>query len=514
MKKNIIILITLAVCITFSNAQTLDRSIQPKPAPANEIKIKDAQIFTLDNGLKVFVVEDHKLPQVYFSFQFDVDKKIYGEKAGVTDVFSSIAGTATTSKTKSELNKAFDLIGADFNFDNESGYVSGLSKYRSKMVELFADVLLNPVFTEEELDLTKTQIISSLAYIKSDASQMMQIVSQILMNGKNHPNGEMFTAEKVKRITIADVEEYYKTFIAPNKTRLVIVGDITLADAKNEVEKYFKNWEKREVPEYKYEQPVAPQKNRVAFVHKEGAAQSEINICYPIDYKFYNNDYFKASLMTHILGGGASGRLFQNLRETHSYTYGCYNNLVANDVIGYYSASASVRNDVTDSAIDQILFELQRIIDTAVSEKDLASAKAFAMGSFGRSLQQPGTVARFAVAIEKYNLPADYFKNYLKQLDALTVADIKEAAEKYIHPQNAWIIVVGDKKYADKLKPYATNGKIEFYDMYGNPTDETIDESDCTIYYLAGIVVVLLIIFILMKRSAAKRKKELDKHRS
>ncbi|MDR1348501.1 MAG: insulinase family protein [Prevotellaceae bacterium] len=508
MKKNIIILITFAMCLTLASAQTLDRSIQPKPAPANEIRIKDAKTFTLDNGLKVFVVEDHKLPQVYFSFQFDFDTKIYGEKAGIPDIFSEVAGKATTTKTKAEINKSFDLIGANFGFSGELGFVSGLSKYRSKMIELFADVLLNPVFTEEELDLAKNQTVSALAYISMDAGQMMKIVSQVLMNGKNHPHGEMFTAASIKNITTDDMNEYYKTFIAPNKTRLVIVGDITLAEAKAEVEKHFKNWEKREVPEYKYEQPKAPDKVRVAFVHKEDAAQSEINICYPVDYKYYNADYFKANLMTHILGGGASGRLFQNLRETHSYTYGCYNDLAADDVTGYYSASASVRNDVTDSAVSQILFEMQRMTDSAVSEKDLASAKAFAMGSFGRSLQQPGTIAKFAVAIEKYNLPADYFKNYLKQIDALTIADIKEAAEKYIHPKNAWIIVVGDKKYANALKPYAADGKIEFYDLYGNPTNESAESCDCTVYYLAGAIVVLFIIFVLMKRSAAKRKRK------
>jgi predicted Zn-dependent peptidase len=493
--------------INFTGAQTLDRSVQPKPAPANEIKIKDAQTFTLDNGLKVFVVEDHKLPQIYFSFQFDVDTKLYGEKAGIPDIFSLAAGKATTTKTKAEINKSFDMIGATFEFSNESAFVSGLSKYRSKMIELFADVLLNPVFTDEELSLAKNQTISILAYISTDPEQMMSIISQILMNGKNHPHGEMVTAETVKKITVDDMNEYYKTFIAPNITRLVIVGDITFAEAKAEVEKYFKNWEKHEVPEYKYEQPKAPEKIRVAFVHKEGAEQSTINICYPVDYKYYNADYLKANLMTYILGGGTSGRLFQNLREAHGYTYGCYNELVASDVTGYYSASASVKNDVTDSAVSQILFEMQRIIDTAVSEKDLAAAKAFTMGNFGRNLQHPGTVANFAVAIDKYNLPADYFKSYLKNIDALTVNDIQNAAAKYIHPKNAWIIVVGDSKYANSLKQFASDGKIEFYDLYGNTP--TISD-DCTVYYLAGAVVILFIIFILMKRSTAKRKRKLN----
>ena len=509
MKKSIIFLAMFAMSFAFANAQTLDRSVQPKAAPANEIKIKDAQTFVLDNGLKVFVVEDHKLPQVLYSFSFDIDPEIYREKAGVIDLFSEVAGKATKNRAKDELNQEFDLIGANFSFSNTGGYVKGLTKYSKKMIELFADVLLNPVFTEEEFDLAKSQIASGLAYISTDAAQMMQIVSQILVNGKEHPHGEVVTPETLKNITVADVEEYYDTYIAPNNTRLVIVGDITLAQAKAEVTKHFGNWAKREVPSYKYELPQAPGKVRVAFINKKDAAQSEIKICYPLDYKPYGNGNgnFDAALMAHILGGGASGRLFQNLRETHSYTYGCYNNLIPDDVVGYYSAQASVRGEVTDSAINQIIIEMNKIVDSGVSEKDIDAAKAFFMGDFGRGLQNPATVAQFAVAIEKYNLPADFFKNYLKKLESVTIEEVGEAAKKYIHPNNAWIIVVGDEKYAANLKQFATDGNVEFYDMYGNLTETPSNNCDCTMYYLAGAVVVLLIIFVYLRLSSPKRKR-------
>ncbi|MDR3226387.1 MAG: insulinase family protein [Prevotellaceae bacterium] len=509
MKKIIIFLAIIAISFATANAQTLDRSIQPKPAPANEIKIKDAKTFVLDNGLKVFVVEDHKLPQVLYSFDFDIYDKTYGEKAGVIDIFSEVAGTGTTSKTKSELNKSFDLIGANFGFGSNGGYAKGLTKYRSKMIELFADVLLNPIFTDEEFDLAKAQAKSGLAYVSSDPAQMIEIVSNILMYGKNHPKGEMMTTATLDNITVADIEEYYKAFIAPDNTRLVVVGDITLAEAKAEVEKYFGKWEKHEVTKYNYDMPQSPDKLRVAFVNKKGAPQSQVKICYPLDYKPYSEDAFSVSIMKNILGGGASGRLFQNLRETHSYTYGCYNQLVADDIVGYYSAAAGVKGEVTDSAIYQILYEMQRIVDSAVTEKDVAASKAFYSGDFGRRLQHPETVAAFAVAIEKYNLPADYFKNYLKGIENVTIESVQAAAKKYIHPQNAWIVVVGDEKYAASLKQYAADGKIEFYDMYGNLTDgKSTADCDCTIYYLAAAAVVLLIVFIALRRAAAKRKKK------
>jgi len=509
MKKNIILLAILALNFAFANSQTLDRSIQPKAAPANEIKIKDAQTFTLENGLKVFVVEDHKLPQLYYSFRFDVDDKLYGEKAGVTDIFAKVAGTATKTMSKDELNKAFDLVGASFEFTNKVGYVSGLTKYRERMIELFADVMLNPVFTDEEFDLAKSQTKSELAYISADASQMMEVVSQILMNGKNHPHGEMMTPESIEKITVADIEEYYSAFIAPNVARLVIVGDITLAQAKADAEKYFGKWEKREVPKFEYETPKTPDKPRVAFIHKEGAAQSVVKICYPIELKPYRGDCFEADLMAQILGGGASGRLFQNLREKHGYTYGCYNSLKDDDVIGYYSAQASVRAEVTDSAIQQILLEMNRIVENAVTQQDLDGAKAFFMGDFGRSLQRSSTLANFAIALEKYNLPADFFKNYLKKIDAVTIEGIQSAASKYILPQNAWIIVVGDEKHAGSLAQFAADGKVEIYDMYANPTKTISSGCDCSMYYIIAIIVVLLIVFVILQRLAAKRRKNL-----
>ena len=510
MKKNIILLAILALNFAFANAQTLDRSIQPKAAPANEIKIKDAQTFTLENGLKVFVVEDHKLPQVYYSVQFDIDEKLYGDKAGVADIFSEVAGKATKNMAKDELNKAFDLIGASFNFSDKSGYVLGLTKYREKMIDLFADVILNPVFTDTELDLAKTQTKSALSYMSSDAAQMSQVVSKILMNGKNHPHGEMMTEKSIDNITLGDIEEYYNTFIAPNVSRLVIVGDITFAQAKADAEKYFGKWEKREVPKFEYETPKFPEKPRVAFVHKEGAVQSEVAVCYPLYRKPYSGDGFEAGIMAQILGGGASGRLFQNLRETHGYTYGCYNRLKTDDVIGYYTALASVKGEVTDSAIMQILFEMNRIVDNAVTQQDLDGAKAFLMGEFGRSLQQSATVANFAVALDKYDLPADFFKNYLKKVDAVTIEGVQAAAKKYILPQNAWIIVVGDKKHADNLKQFAADGKVEFYDMYANLTGATSGSGcDCSYYLLGGAIVVLLIVFVVLQRSASKRKKNL-----
>ena len=159
--KRIIKILLLLLCVNTLHAQTVDRSIRPAAAPAKEIEIKDAQTFNLPNGLKVFVVEDHRAPIVYYSLQLDIKPALEGNKAGLQDLFAEVMGTATQSKTKEQLNKEIDLIGANINVNARGGYASGLKKYESKMLELLADMLLHPVFVQNELDLNKDKIYST-----------------------------------------------------------------------------------------------------------------------------------------------------------------------------------------------------------------------------------------------------------------------------------------------------------------------------------------------------------------
>ncbi|MDZ7650676.1 MAG: insulinase family protein [Cytophagales bacterium] len=178
-------------------------------------------------------------------------------------------------------------------------------------------------------------------------------------------------------------------------------------------------------------------------------------------------DAIKARVTNQILGGGFSARLMQNLREKHGYTYGAGSRLSADNLIGNFNASASVRNEVTDSSVYEFLSELKRMVNEPVEEKELVAAKAEISGSFGRSLENPQTIAGFALNTAKYNLPKDYYNNYLKYVDAITLADVQATAKKYIRPDNAHIIVVGKgSDVADKLAKF---GEVKHFDIYGEP---------------------------------------------
>lgn len=467
MKKIVLIILAASFGISVS-AQKIDRSKRPTAAAAPEIKLGKTESFTLPNGLKVFVVENHKLPKVSYSLSLDIDPVSEGDMAGYIEAAGQLMERGTKNRTKEQLDKEVDFIGATLSSYSTGVYASSLKKHQDKLLTLMTDVLLNANFNQEELDKIKKQTISGIASSKDSPDAIADNARHALVYGKNHPYGEIATEETIEAITLEKCKEYYTTYFKPNVAYLAVVGDVTVAEVKPLVEKYFAAWEKGDVPINKYRTPVAPKETEVAFVHKEGAVQSVINITYPINMKPGSPDAIKARLMNSILGGGSTARLFMNLREGHGYTYGAYSSLSSDELVGSFNANAKVRNEVTDSSIAQFIVELNRMIDEKVSEEDLQNVKNYITGTFAYTLQDPQTIARFALNTAKHNLPADYYNNYLKNVAAVTVDDIQAMAKKYIKPENAIILVVGDKAEADKLKGFAASKEVSFYDTYGN----------------------------------------------
>jgi zinc protease len=461
---NRILIIALVLVCGFANAQ-VDRSKAPKPAPAREIKIGDYQSFSLKNGLQVFVVENHKLPRVQFSLQLKNDPIMEKEKTGYVELTGQLIGTGTTTRTKAQLDEEVDFIGATLNTSWNTIFASSLTKHREKLLELMSDVLFNPAFNADELAKLKTQKLSELASDKDDPTAIVANVRTALVYGKEHTYGEIESEESIEAFTMDDCKNYFNTYFKPNNAYLVIVGDIDLKTATAAAEKYFGKWAQGVVTNPTYKQPTPPAKTYVALVDRPNSVQSVISIAYPLNLKTGSQEAIKASVLNQILGGSFSARLMQNLREKHGYTYGASSQLQSNFLVGIFQAGASVRNEVTDSSVMEFMNELNRIVKDPVTDKELATAKASIAGAFGRSLESPQTVATFAVNTAKYNLPKDYYNNYLKSIDAVTIADVQSIAKQLILPGNAYVVVVGKgSEIADKLKKY---GEIKYFDIYG-----------------------------------------------
>ncbi len=470
--KSIIIVVAFAVLSNSLFAQ-LDRSIQPKPGPAPEFKIGEHKYFTLDNGLKVIVVENHKTPRISYQLTVDVDPILEKDAIGYVSMTGDLLRSGTNNKSKEEIDEAIDFIGADLYTYQNGIYGLTLTKHKDEFLNIMSDVLLNPSFPAKELEKTKKQTISGLISSKTDPGFIANRVGQKLRN-QNHPYGEITTEESIENITREKLVGYYNTYFKPNTSYLVIVGDITLKDAKKDAEKYFGTWAKADVPKHEYQFPNKNIGTRVALVHKEDAVQSYINITYPINLKIGEPNAIPSILANDVLGSGVfSARLLSNLREDKGYTYGAYSTLSPNRLVGYFSASAQVGTDVTEDAVNQFIIEMNRMKDELVDNETLDLFKTVRNGSFARSLEDPQTIARFAFNTLKYNLPADYYQTYLEKVEAVTNEQIQSVSKKYIDPKQAIIVVVGDKnKLLEPLKKFSTNGKVEVYDIYGNPIVE------------------------------------------
>ncbi|HEX2984566.1 MAG TPA: pitrilysin family protein [Ignavibacteriales bacterium] len=464
-------LLKYIIALTFLSASLyaqLDRSVPPKAAPAPEIKFGEYHKFVLDNGLKVFVVENHETPVVSLSLILHRDPILEKENAGYVDAAGELMRTGTKTHTKAQLDEEIDLIGASLSTSANSMYGSALKKYADKLFELFSDVAINAEFRQDELDKLKTQTLSALAAAKDEPGEIASRIRQKLYYGTGHPYSEFATEQTVKNFTLDMCKEYYQKYFIPNSSYLAIVGDINKDEAEKLAKKYLSPWKKGTEIKYTYPQPAAPKENFVALVDRKNSVQSTLRVGYPVDLKIGSKESIKSGVANTILGGGVF-RLFQNLRETHSYTYGAYSSLASDRLVGNFTASAEVRNPVTDSALTQILYEMKRMREEPVPADELTKAKNYISGSFALSLERPQTVANFAINEERYGLPSDYYENYLKSIEEVTSPDVMAAASKYILPENSYIIVVGKaEEIADKLKPF---GPIKYFDIYGNEYD-------------------------------------------
>ncbi len=444
------------------------RSMAPEPAAAPQINIGQAESFVLDNGLQVIVVENHKLPQVSFQIALKNDPIKEYDKVGYVSMAGDLMGRGTATMTKAEIDEKIDFIGASMNTYSTGMFASSLTKHTPALLEVMTDVLYNPSFPEEELDKIKKQTLSGLEANKTDPGAIMGNMKSKLLYGADHVYGEVQKPEHVENITIEDNKQYYEKFFIPNNAYLVIVGDVSLDEAKDMSEKYFGSWEKKAFKPVKHKAVEMPTSRNVAFANKDGAVQSVIHVSYPLELKPGTPDVIPASVMNTILGGGFSSRLMQNLREDKAYTYGSRSSLSSDRLVGSFTASANVRNEVTDSSVTEFIYELERIKNNPVEADELQSIKNYMTGSFARSLESPQTIARFALNKFRYNLPDDYYETYLQKLNAVTVADIQAMAQKYIKPESAHILVVGNKdEVAESLAQFDMDGEIDFYDAYG-----------------------------------------------
>jgi len=440
----------------------LDRSHPPAPGPAPEVHLATHAAEELSNGMRLIVVEDHKLPLVSVQIRFDVPPITQGEKVGYIDMIGELLATGAAARNKVDIDHTVDELGATFFASNDGVFAGALKKNLAPLMDLLRDVVQFPTFPEEEFEKLRVRFRSSVQQRSEDPEAIAEVVGRSVTFGERHPYGEVMTLKTIEQIERATIAAYHRHFFRPEKAYLVFVGDITEQEARDLAEAHFSLWRPQPSnatvdgagrtivdglgPLNVLQQAVVPSGiRRIFVVDRPGAAQSVIRVVFPLGILPKDPRAQQAQVMNTVLGGGVfNARLMQNLREKRGYTYGAHSSLDVDRFNSSFTAMTSVRTEVTGSAVAEILSEIEGMRKERVTDEELELSKRSMMGSFGRSLEDPKTVARFALNTELNGLRADHYRTYLSRLESVTAQEVQEAAVAFLHPDQATILVVGD----------------------------------------------------------------------
>lgn len=444
----------------------IDRTLPPPPGPAPTVNLGEHSSFTLENGMRVIVVENHKLPMVSVQVRFDIPPFAQSEKAGYVDLVSELLMAGTATRTKAEIDEEVDSRGASVSASNDGVYASTLKKNLEPILDLVEEVVTAPLFPDQEFVKAINRHKSAIQQRQDDPEGIAESVGKAAVFGTDHAYGEVTTLKTLDKIDVETVRSFHARYFRPENGFLVFVGDIDEKEARTLAEKHFGKW----MPEGKpvdssvagefvpgmggvlyLREPKMPAVYRqVVVVDRPGAPQSIIRVSYPFNLQPKDIRALNAQVLNTILGGGVfNARLMQNLREDKGYTYGAYSSMDSDRFNGSFTASTSVRTEVTAQAVTEILSEMERLRDEPVPQADLDLAKRYMAGSFARSMEDPRTVARFALNTYLNGLPHDHYATYLQRLEKVTVDDILSAARAFLLPENAVVFVVGD---LDKIR--------------------------------------------------------------
>ena len=474
--KKYILTINALLFLAFSSIAQIDRSTPPEAGPAPKINLEKPQSFTLENGLKVMIVENHKLPRVNMTLILDNPPHSEGDQVGASSLTGGLLGTGTKKTSKDEFNEEVDYLGARLNFSAGSASANTLSKFFPRVLELMAEGALQPEFTQEEFEKLQQRQIENLKSNEKDVAFNERRLRNALTYGKDHPYGEFSTPESLEDVSLEEVKSYYNTYFVPENAYLAIIGDVDFDNAKELVEENFSDWKSKKLPKNELPEVKNVESTQINILDMPNAVQSQIAVVNSVDFKKKNDDYFPAIIANQILGGGGDARLFMNLREDKGYTYGAYSSLGNDRYASAFTATAQVRNEVTDSSVVAFLEEIHRIRTEKVSEEELSNAKNKYVGNFVLSLEQPSTIARYALDIETEDLPEDFYETYLQKINEVTVDDVQRVAKKYFKLDQARIVVAGKaSEIAENLEKIEFNGKtlpVKYYNKLGEEVEK------------------------------------------
>ena len=456
-------------------AQAVDRSKPPVLSPPPPLKLPAVQTTTLPNGLELAVVEIHKVPVVDVQVLLDAGAaRDPADAPGLATFTALMLQQGAGKRGALEIADEAAFLGAQLNTTATADLAAATLHVPRRRLEpaldLLADVVLRPTFPDSEVARQRELRSAQLVQQRDEPVAVANIAFPAIVYGAAHPYGHPPNGTDAATAGLARdrVSAFYRAYYRPNAARMLIVGDITLVEARRLVAARFGGgaWERGDVPAVAPGAMAAPAARAVYLIDKPGAAQSVIRIGHAGPART-TPDWYSLEVLNTILGGAFTSRLNQNLRETHGYTYGAFSQFAARRMAGAFVALASVVTAKTDSSLVEFLKELRRIREEPVPAAELTKAKAYiTLGLPGEFETTGGAAARFRELLT-YGLPLDYYDHYIERINGVTSADVQRVARQYIDPDHFDIVVVGDKAQIEAGLKALNEGAVQYRDVWG-----------------------------------------------
>jgi len=435
------------------SAQRPDRSTPPALGPAPTLTLPAIQKRTLSNGLPVWLVEAHEVPlvQVNLLVKAGSNDDPTG-KFGLASLTAAMLDEGAGSRSALEIADTVEFLGADLgtssSFDASAVRLNVPVSRLQDALPLVADVALRPTFPTAELDRLRQERLTALLQARDDPASVAPMAFARLLFGPAHRygTGAPGTEATLKGFTAADLKTFHSRTFQPANGTLIVAGDVTVDSVLPLLETHLGSW--RGQPGQASAAPIAPapqpQQRQIYVVDMPGAAQSQIRIGW-VGVARSSPDYFTLQVLNTILGGSFTSRLNQNLREEHGYSYGASSRFDMRLSPGPFFAGAGVQTDKTAEALREFFNELNGI-GAPVGADELDKAKNYLALGFPSEFETVGDLSAQLEQQVVYRLPESYFTEYVKNIQAVTIAAVQKAAATYIQPQRFIVVVVGDRK--------------------------------------------------------------------
>ncbi len=462
------------------------RRTPPEPLEPAAFDIQKPFETTLENGLKIVVVENERLPLVSYRLAF-LSGDIHDPDGwtGLSSAMGAMLTEGTENYTSRQLAEKIERLGASVSASVSDDFTvvaaSALSLYNSEILHLLAEVVLRPEFPENELDLYRRNTVEHLKFQRSQPGFLANEQAARLIYG-SHPYGVVSPkAADIEKIDRDTLRKFHAATLVPNNALLIAVGDVESAKFVEQVKELFGDWEPRERRDHHFAEIPKRSSRSITIVDRPGSAQSNI-ILSNLAIKRTDPDFFPVLVMNQVLGAGASSRVFMNLREEKGYTYGAYTRVEAKRLAGDIEATAEVRTAVTGDSLKEFFYELGRIREELVGEDELRDAKNFLTGVFPIRAETQEGLTNLIVNQQLYGLPDDYLQTYRQHVEAVTAEEVLRVAKQHIRPAEMAIAIVGDaeevvpqaREYADSIEIFDTDGAPLDVEKYLTPRSEEL----------------------------------------